>query len=69
MVNSVSVNVADGRVEVCVNPVPVLLITTNRFALPDKVGILSKPAEIRSSSARIEADVAAEPVDGKAPCV
>ena len=67
MVNSVSVNVALGSVEVCVNAVPVELTTTNLFALPDSVGIRSKPAATRSSSARIEAEVAADPVEGNAP--
>ena len=67
--NVVSDTVAVGRVAVCVSAVPALLITTNRFALPVRVGILSKPTVIRSNSARIDADVAAEPVDGKAPWV
>ena len=65
--NVVSDTVAVGRVAVCVNPVPVLLTRTNLLALPDNVGILSKAAERRSNSARIEAEVAADPVDGHAP--
>ena len=66
-VKSVSVTVNEGSVEVWVRAVPVLLTTTNLFALPDSVGILSKPAATRSSSARIEAEVAADPVEGNAP--
>lgn len=66
-VKSVSVTVNAGSTSVWVMPVPVLLMITNLLALPANVGILSKPAEIRSSSARIEAEVAAEPVDGNAP--
>jgi hypothetical protein len=46
------------------------LIATNWSATaPLKAGNLSKPAVIRSSSARILADVAADPVDGNEPCV
>ena len=66
-VKSVSVTVNAGNTSVCVRPVPVLLTMTNLLALPASVGILSKPAATRSSSARIEAEVAAEPVDGNAP--
>ena len=50
-----------------VSAVPEELTTTISLALPVNVGILSKPAAIASSSARMLADVAAEPVVGKLP--
>ena len=53
-----SVTVAAGNVLVTSKSVPRLLTTTNLFALPDRVGSLSKPAVIRSNSDRIDADVA-----------
>ena len=56
--NVVSVTVAVGSVLVTSKSVPRLLTTTNLFALPVSVGNLSKPAVMRSSSARIDADVA-----------
>jgi len=68
-VNVVSDTVAVGSVLVTVSAVPPLLTTTNLFAFAVNVGNLSKPAVIRSSSARIDADVAAAPVDGNDPCV
>jgi len=58
IVNALSVTVAAGSVLVTSKSVPKLLTTTNLFALPDRVGSLSKPAVIRSSSDRIDADVA-----------
>ena len=60
---------AAGSVLVTVMAVPRLLTTTNLFALLVSVGSLSNPAVIRSNSARIDADVACEPVDGNDPCV
>ena len=68
-VNVVSDTVAVGSVLVAVKAVAPLLTTINLFAFAVSVGSLSKPAVIRSSSARIDADVAAEPVDGNDPCV
>jgi len=68
-VNVVSDTVAVGSVLVAVNAVAALLTTINLFAFAVNVGNLSKPAVIRSNSARIDADVAAEPVDGNDPCV
>jgi hypothetical protein len=43
------------------------LTSTNLFALDVNVGNLSKPAVTRSSSARMDAEVAADPVDGNDP--
>jgi len=57
-VNVVSDTVAAGNVLVTSKSVPRLLTTTNLFALLVRVGSLSKPAVIRSNSARIDADVA-----------
>ena len=49
---------------------PVADSTTSWLADPlARVGSLSKPAVIRSSSLRMVADVAADPVDGNEPCV
>ena len=49
---------------------PVADSTTTWLADPlARVGSLSKPAVIRSSSLRMVADVAADPVDGNEPCV
>ena len=67
--NVVSVTVPAGNALVAVSAVPALLTTTNLFAFAVSVGNLSKPAVIRSNSDRIVADVAAEPVVGKDPCV
>lgn len=68
--NWVSLTEAAGKVVAVVMPEPLLFKTTKAFADPaDKVGNLSKPWVTRSSSARMLADVAAEPVDGNAPCV
>lgn len=70
MVNWLSVTVAVGNVLVVVMAKPVLLRTTNLLADPlASVGSLSNPCVTKSSSARMLADVAAEPVDGNAPCV
>ena len=67
--NVVSDTVAVGSVLVAVNAVAALLTTINLFAFAVSVGNLSKPAVMRSSSARIDEDVAAAPVDGNDPCV
>ena len=70
IVNAVSFTVAAGNVVAVIMAVPMLFKTTNELAAPiANVGSLSNPWVIRSSSARILADVAAEPVDGNAPCV
>ena len=53
------------EVEIVVRPVAVPLIATSLLAFPVNPGSLSKPAAIRSNSARIDCDVAAEPVTGK----
>lgn len=53
------------EVEMTDRPVAVPLMATSLLALPVNTGILSKPAAIRSNSARIDCDVAAEPVTGK----
>jgi len=66
---TLSVAVNDGSVVVAVRAVPALLTTTKLLPYPARVGILSKPTVIRSSSARIEADVAADPVEGNDPWV
>jgi hypothetical protein len=68
-VNVVSDTVAVGSVLVAVKAVAPLLTTINLFAFAVSVGSLSKPAVIRSSSDRMDADVACEPVDGNDPCV
>ena len=62
-----SVAVNEGNAVVAIRAVPALLTTTKLSPYPVKVGILSKPTVIRSSSARIEADVAADPVEGNDP--
>ena len=70
IVNRLSTTASVGSVVMVTKAVPVLLIATNWSATaPLKAGNLSKPAVIRSSSARILADVAADPVDGNEPCV
>jgi hypothetical protein len=67
IVKVVSVASVVGKVFVVVRPVDVPLTTTNLFALDVNVGSLSKPAVTRSSSARMDAEVAADPVDGNDP--
>ena len=66
-VKDVSVAVDAGKLLVAVKPVDVPLTSTNLFALDVNVGSLSKPAVTRSSSARMDAEVAADPVDGNDP--
>ena len=66
-VKDVSVAVDVGKLLVAVKPVDVPLTSTNLFALDVNVGNLSKPAVTRSSSARMDAEVAADPVDGNDP--